>query len=72
MSSITVESSPSGSTTNPRSLPDARTSSATRSTFVSPNSVVAASVLANGFTASTSARSFVSRFGITIDTAPYE
>ena len=30
------------------------------------------SVLANGFTASTSARSLVSRFGITIDTAPNE
>ena len=49
--------SPSGSTTNPRSLPDARTSSPTAQHVRGRrHSVVAASVLANGFTASTSAR----------------
>ncbi len=69
-----VANSASGSITNPRSLPDARTSSATRATlavWVSTNSDADA-VLANGFTASTSAPSDVSRLGITIDTAPNE
>ena len=61
--------SPSGSITNPRSLPDARTSSAMRSTGWrrARRRSARPRVLANGFTASTSAPSLVSRFGITID-----
>ena len=74
VSSTTVANSPSGSITKPRSLPDTRTSSATRATLavcVSTNSDADA-VLANGFTASTSAPNDVRRLGITIETAPNE
>ena len=74
MSSTTTASSPSGSMTNPRSLPETRTRSARRATCASRTSAVAVAdaVLANGFTASTSAPSLVSRLGITIDAAPKE
>ena len=66
--------SPSGSMTKPRSLPDARTSSATRATCAVAvvDGDVADAVLANGLTASTSAPSLASTFGITIDAAPNE
>ena len=69
-----MASSPSGSMTKPRSLPDTRTSSAIRATCLSRTSAVdvADDVDANGLTASTSAPSLVSRLGITIDAAPNE
>ena len=74
VSSTTTASSPSGSITNPRSLPETRTRSARRATCASRTSAVdvADDVLANGLTASTSAPSFVSRHGMTIDAAPNE
>ena len=60
--------------TKPRSLPDTFTSSARRATWASRTSAVdvADAVLANGFTANTSASSLVSKLGMTIDDAPNE
>ena len=74
VSSTTTASSPSGSITNPRSLPETRTSSASRATCASRTSAVdvADAVLANGLTASTSAPSLVSRLGMPIEAAPNE
>ncbi len=72
-SSTMMACSPCGPSTKPRSLPEARTSGASSAPrTIGSDTSSAGPVLANGFTASTSAPSFASTDGMTIDAAPCE